>query len=241
MNTETLEISGLAVTVLRKSIKNLHVGVYPPDGHVRVAAPASISLDAIRVAIATKMPWIKRKQQEFTGQPRQTVRHYISGETHFVFGQPRRLSVDETIQKRHKIELQGNDRILLQVPAGSSTTQRRNWMESWYRTELRRIARPRIQKWSNRLSIDQPYWGIRRMKTKWGSCNPTGNRIWLNFELSKKPLLTVDYVILHELAHFISPRHDKKFIHTLDMNMPAWRQVRADLNAFPLAAELESL
>ena len=75
------------------------------------------------------------------------------------------------------------------------------------------------------------------MKTKWGSCNPDKGTVWINLELAKKPAQCLDYVVLHEMAHFISPRHDDTFIAVLDRFMPAWRQVRADLNALPLSRE----
>ena len=80
-----------------------------------------------------------------------------------------------------------------------------------------------------------PLWGIKLMRTKWGSCNPDKGRVWLNLDLAKKPLVALDYVILHEMAHFVSPRHDDVFLDVLDRNMPGWRQIRADLNALPLS------
>jgi predicted metal-dependent hydrolase len=77
------------------------------------------------------------------------------------------------------------------------------------------------------------------MRTKWGSCNPRNGRIWLNLELSKKPVEAVDYIVLHELAHLISERHDERFVSILDAHMPRWRQIRSDLNALPLSAWVE--
>lgn len=73
------------------------------------------------------------------------------------------------------------------------------------------------------------------MKTKWGSCNLEKRLMWLNLSLAQKSLVALDYVILHEMAHFLTPRHDELFLSTLDRNMPGWRQVRADLNALPLS------
>ena len=80
-----------------------------------------------------------------------------------------------------------------------------------------------------------PRWGIKLMRTKWGSCNPDKASVWLNLDLAKKPLAALDYVILHEMAHFVSPRHDDVFVSVLDRHMPGWRQIRADLNALPLS------
>ena len=99
---------------------------------------------------------------------------------------------------------------------------------------MRERATPRIVKWSERLGLPVPRWGIRLMRTKWGSCNPDKGLVWLNQDLAKKALPALDYVILHEMAHFLSPRHDSVFLSVLDRNLPGWRQIRADLNALPL-------
>lgn len=235
MNTETLEVAGSAVELRRKRIKNLHIGVYPPVGHIRVAAPEAMSLDTIRIAVLTRMSWIRRKQAQFAQQERQTARAFVSGETHFVLGRPMRLSVEVTDTRRHQISTTGSDRIQLLVPSDSSYEDRKRWMENWHRAELRNVASPRVEKWASRLGVKPSNWGIRRMKTKWGSCNPEKGTIWLNLELARKDIAAIDYVILHETAHFLSPRHDVTFLAILDRHMPTWRQVRADLNAAPLS------
>lgn len=236
LNTDDIvEIAGQEVQILRKGIKNLHVGVYPPEGRIRVAAPFSISDDAIRVAILTRLPWIKRQQRRFQKQERQTRREYVSGETHYLFGRPLRLLVRRS-GKIHRAEV-APDRLILQSPEDATRDQRETFLENWYRRVLRRRAAPIVQKWTDALGIDAPSWGIRRMKTKWGSCNTSKPYVWINLELAKKPPSALDYVILHELAHFISPRHDEKFVGVLDSMLPTWREIRRELNAMPLAHE----
>lgn len=235
MNTELIEIAGLSVELVRKPIKNLHIGVYPPTGRVRVAAPPAISEDAVRVAVVTRLGWIKKKQREFEGQARQSEREYVSGETHFVFGKPLRLLVKPAEMRRCVIQPDASDRLTMAVPAGSTISQKARWLSAWYRRLLKERAEPRIAKWSERLGVNEPRWGVKLMRTKWGSCNPDKGLVWINLDLAKKPLPALDYVILHEMAHFVSPRHDDMFVSILDRNMPGWRQVRADLNAMPLS------
>ena len=235
MNTEMIEIAGLSVELVRKPIKNLHIGVYPPTGRVRVAAPPAISEDAVRVAVVTRLGWIKKKQREFAGQARQSERRFVSGETHYVFGKPLRLLVKEVPNSRCLIQVDASDRLTMAVPAGSTTSQKALWLSAWYRRKLKERAAPRISKWSERLGVPVPRWGIKLMRTKWGSCNPEKGVVWLNLDLAKKPLPALDYVILHEMAHFISPHHDDVFLSVLDSNMPGWRQIRSDLNALPLS------
>ena len=80
-------------------------------------------------------------------------------------------------------------------------------------------------------------WGVRRMKTKWGSCNSADRRIWLNLELAKKPVQCLEYIIVHEMLHLIERNHDDRFITLMNKLLPNWRHRREDLNCAPLAHE----
>ena len=75
------------------------------------------------------------------------------------------------------------------------------------------------------------------MKTKWGTCNVAARRIWLNLELSKKPVQCLEYVVIHELAHLIERHHNDRFISIIDQHLPQWRLHRKELNSAPLAHE----
>ncbi|TBY18814.1 M48 family metallopeptidase [Rhizobium leguminosarum] len=236
MNTEHHTIGSLTVEVRWKSIKNLHVGVYPPDGRVRVAAPMAVSLDAIKLAVLTRMTWVRRQQAKFAAQERQSVRRYQSGETHFLWGRSLRLEVVEWDKAIYRVSEQRGDRLSFQIPRESSFEQRAAWMANWRRSQLRKLAAPKVTLWSDILGVTPEKWGIRDMRTKWGSCNSRKSIIWLNSELSKKPTPSLDYVILHELAHLISSKHDDRFLAVLNEHMPRWRSIRAELNALPLAA-----
>ena len=81
-----IEISGIKIEVQKKNIKNLHLVVAPPDGKVRVSAPMHLSDDSIEMFVRTKLSWIKKQQEKFEKQPRQSEREYVSGETLYVFG-----------------------------------------------------------------------------------------------------------------------------------------------------------
>lgn len=226
----------MEVEIVRKRIKNLHVGCYPPSGRVRVAAPEHVNAEAIKLAVLTRMQWIRRKQAQFLRQERQSPRRYISGETHYLFGRPMRLEVQEWDKKVYRIAAVANDRLRMNVPAGSEVAQYRKWMDAWLKSELRKTAAPRIRSTAMRLGLQPRKWGIRHMKTKWGSCNSEKGIVWLNAELVKKPERMLDYVISHELAHLASPRHDSTFITILDRELPHWRHIRRELNTLPLPA-----
>ena len=231
MTTEAppdLTVSGLRVEVVRKPIKNLHLGVYPPDGRVRVAAPLTVTDDAVRLAVVGKLGWIKRQQAKFDAQARQSARSYVSGETHFHLGAAYRLRVLRR-EGAPKVRIAG-DRLELTVPHGSDRDYRERAVQRWQRIELREAVQPLLTSWSEAMAVSPPVFGIKRMRTKWGSCNAAANRIWMNLELVKKPLACIDYLVCHEVAHLIEPSHGERFIGLMDRHMPRWRVIRAELN-----------
>jgi predicted metal-dependent hydrolase len=238
MNIEAQQIivGGLDVDVVRKPIKNLHLGVYPPHGRVRVAAPLAVSDDAVRLAVVTRMGWIKRQRAKFTAQPRQSERAYISGESHFFLGQRYRLNLIEGA-RAGQVHVRNSRSLDLNVRSGSDAAVRERVFLDWYRAELRSRIGPLIHKWASVMDIPAPTWGIKRMKTKWGTCNIEARRIWLNLELIKKPPQCLEYVVVHELIHFFERRHSEYFVELLDSRLPNWRIVRDELNAQPLAHE----
>lgn len=238
MSTEAhrITVGGLRVDVVRKPIKNLHMGVYPPNGRVRVAAPVTVSDDAVRLAVVTRMGWIKRQRAKFEAQARQSERSYVSGESHFFLGRRYRLNVISW-DGIPRVSLR-NSRVLdFRVRPNSETSEREKVFRNWSRRELRKVAAPFIEKWARLVEVPVPHWGIRRMKTKWGTCNTEAGRIWLNLELIKKPSHCLEYVIVHELVHFRERHHNDRFIAMMDELLPRWSSIREELNAVPLGHE----
>ncbi len=231
-----ITVGGLRVDVVRKPIKNLHLGVYPPHGRVRVAAPVAVSDDAVRLAVVTRMGWIKRQRAKFDAQPRQSERAYVSGESHFYLGQRYRLNLIEGARAGH-VHVRNSRNLDLHVRDGSDPIVRERVFLAWYRHELRKRAAPLVDKWATAMEILVPAWGLKRMKTKWGTCNIEARRIWLNLELIKKPPHCLEYIVVHELTHFFERNHSERFVSLMDAAMPNWRTVRDELNAQPLANE----
>jgi predicted metal-dependent hydrolase len=238
MNIEAHKIivGGLRVDVVRKPIKNLHLGVYPPHGRVRVAAPLSVSDEAVRLAVVARMSWIKRQCTKFEAQSRQSARTFVSGESHYFLGQRYRLNLIDGASAG-RVRLRNGRSLDLHVRAGSDQAVRERVFLGWYRRELRSRASPLIEKWAQAMDIPFPAWGIKRMKTKWGACNIKARRIWLNLELIKKPAHCLEYVVVHEMAHFFVRNHSDQFIALMDRLLPQWRLVRDELNAEPLSHE----
>jgi predicted metal-dependent hydrolase len=239
MTTEArrIVVGGVLVDVVRKPIKNLHLGVYPPAGRVRVAAPLTVSDDAVRLAVVTRLAWIKRQKQKFEDQARQSVRTYVTGESHYVFGRRYRLRLIER-PGRAEVVIRGASTIDLCVRPGTDVAAREQTFLDWRRSELRTIATDIVKKRAGAMGLPTPELGIKRMKTKWGVCNAEAGRIWLNLELSKKPVACIEYIVVHELAHFLERNHNDRFVALMDAAMPTWRARRDELNASPLGDEV---
>ncbi len=237
MNTpetvSSIRVAGLTVQVQRKAIKNLHLSVLPPDGKVRIAVPQHVTEDAIRLAVVDKLGWIKRQRLEFQAQTRQTERRYVSGESHYYLGKAYRLRVEHGT--RQNVTLCGGNRLLLTTRPDSDTATRERTLARWYRKQLAEQIPPLLQKWHPKVGKECSRWGIKQMKTKWGSCNTGTGSIWLNLELAKKPPACLEFILVHELVHLHERTHNDKFRGWMDKLMIDWPERRALLNSSPLA------
>ena len=238
MTTEShsITVSGIRVQIDRKDIKNLHLGVYPPDGRVRVAAPLLVTNDAVRLAVIDKLGWIRRQQNRFTEQPRQSVREMVNGESHYFLGRRYRLRVHEQTGRQY-VAIRGLSNLDLFVNPGRTAQQREAVLARWYRQQLNTLIPPLLEQWQAKLGVQVNAWGVKRMKTKWGSCNPATGRVWFNLELAKKPVQCLEYIVVHELIHLLERRHNDQFMALLNSQLPKWHQQRDMLNELPLAHE----
>ncbi|MBC8716801.1 SprT family zinc-dependent metalloprotease [Ochrobactrum sp. Marseille-Q0166] len=238
MSTDSryLEVSGLSVEIVRKKIKNLHLAVYPPDGMVRVAVPMQTTNENVRLAVISRLGWIKRKQAEFERQPRQSERKFVAGESHYFQGRRYVLEVSERLEKP-SVALKNNSKILLSVRPGTPKAARAKIMADWFRGHLRQQVPALLEKWQPVIGREVNGWRIQKMKTKWGSCNISEKRILLNLELAKKSPECLEYILVHELVHLHERHHNERFRTLMDQYMPKWRSYRDLLNNEPLAYE----
>lgn len=236
MSTDRLQIGGIAVEVVRKEIKHLHVGVYPPAGRVRVAVPRRLDDEAVRLAVVSRLGWIRRKQKEFARQDRQSRREIVPGESHYFLGRRYLLNVKEC-DGSPDVWLVGKASMELRLPSGHDIAEREAVLQRWYRRQLKALLPPLLAKWQPRIGKSVSEVRIKRMKTRWGSCNAIARRVWLNLELVKKPAACLEYVLVHELVHLHERHHNDRFLEWMDTLLPAWRVHRDELNRAPLAHE----
>jgi predicted metal-dependent hydrolase len=235
-SAHSIEVRGMPVEIVRKDIKNLHLGVYPPNGRVRVAAPLRLNDEAVRLAVITRLGWIRRQRARFDNQDRQSQREMVRGESHYVQGKRYRLDVIES-RCRPCVRLRTNTIMELCIRPGSVREQREDVLNRWYRKLLRERVAELVPKWEPVIGVRLGKCGIRRMKTRWGTCNAQARRIWINLELAKKPPACLEYILVHELVHLLERHHNEQFLELMNRFMPKWRLYREELNRAPLSHE----
>lgn len=230
-----IHLGGIAVDVLRKDIKNLHLSVHPPTGRVRISAPLRMDLATIRVFAIAKLGWIKSHQKRIRAQERESPREYIDRESHYLWGKRFLLKIIEqdappAVELRHKS-------LILRIRPGTTETKRQAILEDWYRERLREAVPPLLAKWQPLVRVRVGKVFVQRMKTKWGSCSPAAGNIRLNTELAKKPPECLEYIVVHEMAHLLEPTHSRRFMALMERFMPKWEFHRAELNRLPVRHE----
>jgi predicted metal-dependent hydrolase len=230
-----LKLGDIAVDVLLKDIKNVHLSVYPPRGRVRISAPKRMHLDTIRVFAISKLGWIKQQQRKLREQERETPREYLDRESHYVWGKRYLLRmVEERVEP--KVVLKHSQMILR---SGSETNHesRQAIIAQWYRDQIRSTVPDLIAKWEPIIGVKVKRIFVQKMKTKWGSCYPASGSIRLNTDLAKKPRECLEYILVHEMVHLLERRHNERFRGYMDRFMPHWRGYRDELNRAPLNHE----
>lgn len=232
---ETIDLGGIPADVVRKRIKHVHLSVYPPAGRVRISAPEHMALDTIRVFAISKLPWIKGQQRKVQAQERESPRDYIDRESHYLWGKRYLLTVVER-DAAPTVDLQ-HTRIVLSVRPGTGKDRREEMLDAWYREQVKAAVQPLLKKWEPLLGVKASRVFVQRMKTRWGSCNPSSSAIRLNTDLAKKTPECLEYIVVHELVHLIEPSHNARFRSVMNVFMPTWQHNRDELNRLPVRHE----
>lgn len=229
-----ITINDLSIDVVRKNIKNMHLSVYPPSGRVRIAAPLNIDDEAVRLFAISKLSWIKKNQRKFENQDRQSPRKFAERESHYFQGKRYLLRVIEH-NAPSKVQLKTKTYIDLFIRPETSIEQRQIILNEWYRKELKKQIPLIIKKWEKIIQVVVNDWGVKQMKTKWGTCNIEEKRIWINLELAKKPSQCLEYIVVHEMIHLLERHHNDRFLYYMDKYMPQWKLYKEELNRMPVS------
>lgn len=229
---EVLKFNDIEVELSFKDIKNVHLRVHPPYGRVTLSAPENMDKEHLRVYVSTKLGWIRREKKKITSQKREPEYLYITNESHYFFGKRYLLKIIES-DNQSKVVLH-HSKIEIIVPDGSDKDYIKNKLYQWYRKQLRQFLFEKIEFYKDKMNVSPESFGIRKVKTKWGSCNDSAKTIWFNIELAKKPKECIEYIVVHELVHLKERRHNKDFILLMNKYYPNWQLRKKELNELPI-------
>ena len=228
-------IGDILVDVVLKDIRNIHLSVHPPAGRVRLSAPVGMDIDTLRLYAISRLGWIKKQRRKLRGQERETPREYLNRESHYLWGKRYLLKIVER-EAPSAVDVQHSS-IHLYIRPDASQEKKQSLLDAWYRKQLKAALPDLIEVWEKRVGVRVNEFGIKKMKTKWGTCNPDARRIWVNLELAKKPKECLEYIVVHEMVHLLEHHHNERFMALIDDILPKWRSLRDDLNRLPVKHE----
>ncbi|WP_313343235.1 SprT family zinc-dependent metalloprotease [Sedimentibacter sp.] len=226
---DKITVENIDIELVKKKIKNIHLSVRPPDGRVSLSVPYRMDEKAIKLFVESKLSWIKKQRKKYSLQEQQVERAYVSGESHYYFGESYLLNVYETTGRQHA-ELRNNKYIDLYVRPCSTSEKREKIMTEWYRNNLKQIIPEYIEKWEKIIGVTVNEWNIKLMKTRWGTCNVRDKRIWINLELAKKNPRCLEYIVVHEMVHLLERYHNDIFKSYMNKFLPNWKIICDELN-----------
>ena len=213
----------LLIDVVTSDRKRLSITVHP-DLRITAKAPSEYELEVIRRRLEKRASWIARQLDFFERfQPLPPQRKFVSGETHYYLGRQYRLRIQSSETAR--VRLLGRF-FEMELPDPNKKEKARALMLDWYSAHAKSLLSRRLSQYLPvfvKMKVAEPKIRFRRMKKRWGSCSEN-KVIILNTELSKAPILCIDYVIVHELCHLLYPNHDRKFFRLLKRIMPDWEK-----------------
>lgn len=218
-------------TLIRKQVKNVNLRI-KSDGRVLVSASRHVPISFIDGFIVQKQNYIFSalvKYAEKRNLVQDTPKRYVSGEHYELLGKSLELKVEEA--KAEDVYIDGNV-IVLKVKNKEDVHHKEIVMSKWlkkYQTEVfEELIREKYALFQ-KYGVPYPKLKVRRMTASWGSCQPKKGIITLNSQLAAAPKDCIEYVIVHEFAHFIHPDHSKQFWDVVARMMPDWKERKNEL------------
>lgn len=217
------------VYLTRKNVRNLRLRI-DARGEFHLSIPWRASMSMAVSFLHEQATWIAQHREQFA-QRQATQPRLVDGETVAWWGQdvPLQVVVDPHPRARALAEV-CDGAIVLYLPVGAPLEQRQHALDKLRKTSLEVRLAPVLAKWAAVFETEPGSVRIRRMKSRWGSCNPRTRALTFNLELSTKDPQYLDYVVAHEFTHFFHPNHGREFHALLGAKLPQERQLHRDLN-----------
>jgi predicted metal-dependent hydrolase len=211
--------------VTRKQIKHLYIRVHRDTGQVSVTAPGRMSDFDVLEAVRRHWAWIEKRRSRIRSPQTVSPLGYVTGEQVTILGTPYRLRVQEVSGRRSCAKIVAGC-VEIWTKPGATAADRATLLDELYRQELKRHIPALISYWQARIGARVAEWRVRKMQTRWGSCNPRRARIWISLRLAAYPPECLECVVVHEMAHLIVPDHSPRFYALLNDLLPEWKQAR---------------
>ena len=217
-----IELDGIPIEISRKAIKNMNLRIYPPDGLVKVSAPLKLSERLIRQTLEQKKTWIHEQREKIRSRTVPEEPLLQTGATIPFLGKNYLLVLEE---HHGPTQIKINDELLhFYTQPNSTSVQRKKALDTWYQREMASLLPDLIRHWEAVVGVKVCAWRIKKMKSRWGSCNTSTACICLNLNLMKKPQVCLEYVLVHELVHLWERGHNQRFYGLMSQFMPQWRE-----------------
>jgi predicted metal-dependent hydrolase len=227
-----INLEEISIEVILKDIKNIYLRIIPPCGKVRISAPKKTKLETVKMFAIAKLNWIKKHQVNMLKQSKENEKTYTSNESHDFLGKKYLLNIAITNKKSNVII--NDNYIILNIKPHFGEKEKKSLLQEWYRQQLVNITMQMIAKWEKTMHLQIAQLQIRKMKTRWGSCNIKKRKIIINLELVKKPPQCLEYVVVHEMVHLFEKKHNQRFKNYMTKYLPNWHSCKEQLNLLQL-------
>lgn len=222
----------IPVVLIKRNRKTVAITV-KPDRTVEIYIPEGADRARVMKLAGRKAKWMAKHLDYFEKNAKHAVRkEYVSGETHSFMGRKYRLRIRKSIRERIR---KSGGFIYLYTNRNGDIGHRKEMLYSWYKWQAEKQFAEILDSRVGRLKkhrIKPPEFYVKKMRSRWGSCSPKKGRINLNLELIKTPRECIEYIIDHELLHFLNRNHDKKYYELLAKTTPDWKRKKEKLEKY---------
>lgn len=222
--TYTIKVDNIPIEVTKKKVKHLRMVAYPSRKSVRISSPLHVEHEEIVEFAESKAGWIKKHFSNPKVEKRRLSEKYTDGSTHYLWGEPFTLRVNDVAGDYRVVQV-NHQTVELHVKPGSNPDIRERVMREWYRRKLKRPIPALIKKWEPIMNVTVKEWNVKKMKTRWGTCNTKAGRIWISLHLAKKTPEFLEYIVVHEMTHLLERGHTQRFYRLMDTFHSSWREI----------------
>jgi hypothetical protein len=233
LSSSKIVISSLEFQIQRKKIKNINLRISAKNAEIFVSAPIRTSIADISKFLSSKIDWIHQKQHEVReriSSKKELKINYQDNDNLYFFGKKyqlrlnfiKKLVTEKKSKKRGEVEIV-EDNLVLNCFSEDDFQKRKTFIEKFYRQQLLQKSLEIIAKFELVIKVKVNQFGVKKMRTRYGSCNVRKARIWLSLDMAKRSSKLIELIIVHEMAHLIEANHSKKFYNLMDKFLPDWR------------------